>query len=202
MTVGKTVGVLTQQDIKIKARALLQSCGLYRLPLEVDALASCIGLQVNYTPLDDDYSGLLVIRDGTAVAHINKLHHPNRQRFSLAHEIGHFVLHEEQQTSGESAYVDKSMRLYHRADREFGQDARMEWQANVFAAEILMPEQLLRSKIFDEGYDLEDENDVSRLAVVLKVSEQALAIRLTRMKDLLEQILDVTAFDAPGDKNQ
>lgn len=199
MTAGRSVGVMTQQDIKVKAKTLLQSCGLYRLPLDVDALASCIGLHVSYTPLDDDYSGLLVIRDGSAVAHINKLHHPNRQRFSLAHEIGHFVLHENQQTSGESAYVDKSMRLYHRADRESGQDARMEWQANVFAAEVLMPEQLLRSKIFDEGYDLEDEADVSRLAVVLKVSEQALSIRLTRMNDLLKQILDVTAFDKPFD---
>lgn len=199
MIAGRHVGVMTQQDIKSKAKALLQNCGLYRLPVDVDALASRIDLHVNYTNLDDDYSGLLVIRGGAAIAHINKLHHPNRQRFSLAHEIGHFVLHEQQQTSGESAYVDKVMRLYHRADREFGQDARMEWQANVFASEILMPEQLLRSKILDEGYDLEDEADVSRLAVVLKVSEQALAIRLTRMKDLLEQILDVTAFDKPFD---
>ena len=39
MTAGRTVGVMTQQDIKSKAKALLQTCGLYRLPVDVDALA-------------------------------------------------------------------------------------------------------------------------------------------------------------------
>src|SRR6185369_5861123 len=159
MNAQGTVRAMSLRQIKEEASALLRSCGVYRLPVDVDAVASCIGLHVNYTSLDDDYSGLLVIRDGAAVAHINKLHHTNRRRFSLAHEIAHFVLHEQRQTSGESAYVDKAMRLYHRTDRELGQNARMEFQANAFASELLMPEQLLRSKIIDEGYDLEDEAD-------------------------------------------
>lgn len=188
---------MNQASIRQSAAQVLRATGLYRLPVNIDGVAQALGIQVHYAPLDDDYSGLLVIRGGSAVAHINAKHPPNRQRFSLAHEIGHFVLHEGQQTARESAYVDKSMRLYHRADRAInGQNARQEWQANLFAAELLMPEELLRSKIIDEGYDLEDEADVARLAVVLRVSEQALSIRLTRL-GVVQQMYDMnaSAFD-------
>lgn len=191
---------ISQASIKEAAAEALKGAGLYRLPVNVDGVAQALGIQVHYTPLEDDYSGLLVIRGGNAVAHINAKHSPNRQRFSLAHEIGHFVLHERGQTAKDSAYVDKSMRLYHRADRTVdGQSARQEWQANLFAAELLMPEELLRSKVIDEGYDLEDEADVSRLAVVLRVSEQALSIRLTNL-GVLQQMYDVQAssFDQLG----
>ena len=178
---------LTVEDIASSATKVLHDTQLFRLPVDVDCLAERLGIKVHYEDLEDDYSGLLVIRDGQALAYINSKHHPNRQRFSLAHEIGHFVLHESRRTDKENAYVDKSMRLYQRSDRGY---SRMEWQANVFAAQVLMPSTLLRSKIFDEGYDLEDEHDVARLAVVLKVSEQALSIRLTQMKDLLSPIFD------------
>lgn len=181
---------MSPDEIRRKAAETLKQCGAYRLPVNLDAVAAHLGVAVNYQPLEDDYSGLLVIRSGHAVAHINSRQHPNRQRFSLAHELGHFVLHEAGRAGQDGAYVDKSMRLYLRSDREAGQDARAEFQANLFASELLMPEQLLRSKILDEGYTLEDEYDVSRLAVVLKVSEQALSIRLTKMPDLLSPITD------------
>lgn len=182
-----TLRKYSRGEIAQVAAHVLKANGLYRLPVEVDALAERLNILVNYTDLDDDYSGLLVIRNGSGCAHINARHHPNRRRFSLAHELGHFVLHEAQQIGKDAAYVDKSMRLYQRKDRDVA-NSRMEWEANVFAAELLMPEQLVRSKVFDEGYDLEDESDVSRLAVVLRVSEQALSIRLTQWRDLLAPI--------------
>lgn len=186
---------MNSQDIRLSAIEVLQAHDLYRLPVDVDALAESLGISVNYSALDDDYSGLLVIRGGNAVAHINSKQHPNRRRFSLAHEIGHFVLHEKQQTTKDHAYVDKSMRLYHRADRaSVPQNFKMEREANIFAAELLMPDALVRSKVLDEEYDLEDEFDVARLAVVLRVSEQALSLKLTRMRDLLRPLFDETSF--------
>ncbi len=179
----------SRSAIVAKVTKLLKDAQLFRLPVDVDVLAERLGILVSYSPLEDDYSGLLVIRDGRASAHINSRHHPNRRRFSLAHELGHFVLHAGGETTVNNAYVDKVMRIYQRKDRS-GSNPRMEWEANFFAAELLMPEQLVRSKVVDEGYDLEDEADVSRLAVVLRVSEQALAIRLTQWKDLLAPITD------------
>jgi Zn-dependent peptidase ImmA (M78 family) len=175
----------SRSEISTQAIDLLKDAGLYRLPVDVETLAAKCGISVNFVDLGDDYSGLLVIRGGSAFAHINAHHHPNRQRFSLAHEIGHFVLHAGGAVDVESAYVDRTMQLYQRRDRDSN---RMEMEANFFAATLLMPEQLIRSKIFDEGYDLEDESDVARLAVVIKVSEQALSIRLTQMADLLAPI--------------
>lgn len=57
-----------------------------------------------------------------------------RDRFTLAHELGHFVLH-----SGEGARCIRAAR--------FGSD-RVEWEANWFAAAFLMPEQDFRATCY------------------------------------------------------
>ena len=56
--------------------------------------------------------------------------HPGRRRFTIAHEIGHFVLHQ-------SAVID---RVIERSDLTVWTTASEEAEANCFAAELLMPE--------------------------------------------------------------
>ena len=64
---------------------------------------------------------------------VNEDHHSNRQRFSIAHEIAHFVLHH-----GDT-YIDKGYRVHFR-DLESGSGTkREEMEANAFAAALLMP---------------------------------------------------------------
>lgn len=59
---------------------------------------------------------------------INSLHHPHRQRFTIAHEIGHRVKH----TRELSSFEDKT--FFRNGDSNL-----IEIQANKFAAELLMP---------------------------------------------------------------
>jgi hypothetical protein len=64
---------------------------------------------------------------------------PGRRRFSIAHELGHFLIpsHERQGIEGYCLSLDMRARSY---------DARtVEWEANDFAAELLMPQRLFRA---------------------------------------------------------
>ena len=51
-------------------------------------------LAIEHMDFQDDLSGVLVsAADGSAIMGVNWNHHPNRRRFTIAHEIGHFVHH-------------------------------------------------------------------------------------------------------------
>src|SRR5579871_5094360 len=74
----------------------LNSATGFEIPVDIEEVARVnnISMVVEYADLEDDVSGMTVIQpDGTAQVCINKNHHPNRQKFSLAHELGHIVRH-------------------------------------------------------------------------------------------------------------
>lgn len=160
------------KEAERKARAIHESRG-YIIPLNVTALAEEFGIAVQPRELADNISGMLAVRGEHAVMHINKNHHGNRKRFTVAHEIGHFVLHRSQS----EVFVDA---FYRNDDSSKGINPE-EIQANAFAAELLMPEKVLREKLSVQPLDVFDEEALTQLAEEFEVSPQALAIRLTRL---------------------
>lgn len=97
---------------------------------------------------------------------IEQSHHKNRQRFTLAHELGHFFLHM-QEEGARDVFVDNKDCLLFRD----GKYSRQEKEANNFAAEYLMPEKEVR-KLYNQ-YWITD-----LLAKWFWVSRIAMAIRI------------------------
>ena len=73
--------------------SLAKSKGLETEPLNVSELASLLGIIVRYEPMQNDDSGSLKKerKTGIWIMTINSLHHPHRQRFTIAHEIAHRI---------------------------------------------------------------------------------------------------------------
>ena len=166
------------RDIEARATELLKQNGLFKQVVDVEALAEALRVSVQSQPLEDGFSAFLLVKEGNATAFVNSDHHPNRRRFSLAHEIGHFVLHHQPTKKLDDLFLDKSVALYTRKDHHSND---MEREANEFAASLLMPRDLLEKYVNKNDLDIEDEFDVSRLALALGVSEQALQISLNRL---------------------
>ncbi len=78
---------------KLAAQKVLQDYGVKAAPIPVDRIIKAKGIALEYAPLDEDLSGMAYIKDGVAIIGLNALHHPNRQRFSAAHELAHHELH-------------------------------------------------------------------------------------------------------------
>src|SRR5438128_575652 len=89
-----------------KANELLTTLGIRRPPVPVDVIASRRGIRVRFVRLDSELSGMIFFQSVPTIA-INSLHHPNRQRFTLAHEIGHYELHWNE--IGGEVHVDKKL---------------------------------------------------------------------------------------------
>jgi Zn-dependent peptidase ImmA (M78 family) len=94
---------------------------------------------------------------------VNSRHHANRQRFSMAHEYAHYLLHR-----GRIASMSEGEQILHRN----GDRNSVEYQANQFAAELLMPEAMVRHVFRVSGGNL------SGMASRLRVSKDALRYRL------------------------
>ena len=140
-------------------------------PVRVEAIASEIGLSVSVEAMEPDIAGKIV-RDtsgrspaGYAI-YINDRDPHRRQRFTLAHELGHYVMHRDLIGDG---LIDNA--LYRSKLSEW-----YEQQANRWAADTLMPAGLVRG-LYRGG--MIAFADLSR---TLDVSEQAVRIRLSELR--------------------
>lgn len=139
-----------------------------KAPVNVVAIAEEMGIRVwEMHDLPEGYSGKIwkdPVNGGTSGYSIGvRADEPAvRKRFTVAHEIAHFVLHRDRLDGG----------LLEDIMYRGGLSNREEIQANQMAADILMPFPLIR-KLVDEG-----ENTVEKLAARLQVSVPAMKIRL------------------------
>lgn len=157
------------------AESILADIGC-RIPVDVGEIAEAHAVFVAEQDLEDSVSGVLVIKESKGVIGVNANHHPNRQRFTVAHELGHFLLHRD----AGRVFVDRSPVFFRDGESSEG-TSQQEIEANSFAAALLMPETELRKLLNDHPIDAFDEMSVRRLAARLGVSVQALTIRLTRL---------------------
>lgn len=135
-------------------------------PVDVHRMAAALGLKVEAEPLDKSISGKIV-KDADRPRYtitLNANHHPRRQRFTLAHEIGHYVLHRDLIGDG---IIDDAMYRSRQSDR-------VERQANSYAASLLMPAPLVRD--FAKTSD-----QLSETALHFGVSEEVARIRLEEL---------------------
>jgi Zn-dependent peptidase ImmA (M78 family) len=168
---------MTDIDIEIrrKVEKLLRHFDIENPPVPVDQLAKKLGIFLCPLPADDEISGAIVRKDGRVIIAVNPAHHRNRQRFTIAHELGHFFFH-----SGMEEHVDKDFRLSWR--RVAGSPPGVDWQeitANRFAAELLMPTRFMKSDLDTIG--VMDKRAVTLLALRYKVSPEAMKIRLSNL---------------------
>ena len=158
------------------AQAVLEEFGIKRVPVPVERIIKSKHIVLEYAPLDEELSGMAYTQDGISIIGINALHHPNRQRFSAAHELGHHVLHETE--IQEAVHVSKGLRALRRDPVSSQGSDPLEIDANTFASELLMPENFLLEEIGPDGLDMEDEVSVEKLAKKFRVSVAAMKYRL------------------------
>lgn len=139
-------------------------------PVRLSAIANALGVRVIATNLPSGISGEIRPDPDNPVQFIIKVNRNDsarRQRFTVAHEVGHYLLHRDQIGDGITDDV-----LY-----RSGLSDRREAQANRMAADLLMPQQLV-DEWLDRARTLKVDNVVSFLADKFNVSEAAMKIRL------------------------
>ena len=155
---------------------LLDEHNITSAPVDVEKLCHAMHLDIRKDRVEGDISGFLYREHdkSTAIIGVNSSQHTNRQTFTIAHELGHFLLH-----SGEKVHVDRGFEVRLRSDESSKGTDIDEKEANLFAAELLMPRRFVEKDIAEIGaMDLTDEETIKKLAIKYKVSAHAFAFRL------------------------
>jgi Zn-dependent peptidase ImmA (M78 family) len=163
--------------IKERAAELLRESGSATVPVPLDKIATHLGVNIKYYPYEGELAGMIAkVADG-AVVGVNSLHPRTRQRFTIAHEIGHFVLH------SFDVHIDTGFRVKKRDGTSSLAIDPDEIEANRFAAELLMPADELLTDLIERDVDIEDDDDIKSLADKYQVSRQAMALRINNLLD-------------------
>lgn len=175
---------IRKRFIREQVEGILRDAGISAPPVDPVVIARNLGLEVqsHAAPNDgSDVSGCLIRKPGMRpIIGVNREQHENRQRFTVAHEIGHFLLHE-----GDEIHLSRAQtfRVNFRDSAAGAAIFTDEKEANFFAAELLMPAKMLAHDIDQCAVDLTADNDgtLDSLASRYKVSTQALTYRLINL---------------------
>ncbi|MEI8407032.1 MULTISPECIES: ImmA/IrrE family metallo-endopeptidase [unclassified Kribbella] len=157
------------------AIALLKVFEIHQPPVPVEHIASANGIQIVRSAAEWSESGFL-LRDATRmIIGVNSRNSPKRQRFTIAHELGHWRLH-----TGRPLIIDQSVMINKRDDISSQATSLEEIEANQFAAELLMPRAILPRFVgqhLETGINSREEL-ISALARDFDVSSDAMGWRL------------------------
>lgn len=148
------------------------------LPIKIESIVKDLNIDLVKYTFDDDISGVLVLSGSQPTIGINHNHSEVRKRFTIAHELGHYILHRDK---GNVMFMDKV--LYRKNSEEYNvKDERLEKEANYFAANLLMPEAAVRKWFAkSEQTDFYEDSNIKNLAEKFKVSSSAMTYRLINL---------------------
>lgn len=159
--------IRSKADARRAAESLVRRLG-NSFPVWPRQIAVKLGVRVlEAPPTASGLSGAFLITNGQPVILYNSADGEVRQRFTIAHELGHFILHSR---PGDT-------KILFRDDRSSKGTNIAEIQANAFAAALLMPEHVVRDKVKEHITGIHSD-EIDGYARHFKVSSQAMGYRL------------------------
>ena len=156
---------------------------LSNAPVNVEAIIRCWGIELDKNAeLPEGVAGeIRKKQDGGYKISVNKKDHYYRQRFTMAHELGHFMYHTKKM--GDLGTMD-SVKYRSLDNSNIGDQEEIE--ANKFGASILMPEDLVIKYALEKKVisDNKINQEVAReMAKIFQVSYQAMEFRINTLKE-------------------
>lgn len=145
-------------------------------PVKLGQLAKELGVAVKVSSLGTGLSGQISREGNQYVIRVNRNEARERQRFTIGHELAHYLLHRHIIDSSPDGIKDTV--LY-----RSGAPDRIEFEANRLAADIVMPMPLVARELKDRFSGVVTEATIENLASRFEVSKAAMEIRLAAFVD-------------------
>jgi Zn-dependent peptidase ImmA (M78 family) len=168
------------QQIERDAATLLTKFKIKKAPVPVDEVIKKLDIDLIEYNLGDGASGVLVVDSGKGTIGYNPKDSHGRQRFTMAHELGHFLLHK----TDSELFVDKDflMKFRNPSNTYTDNELKHEREANAFAAALLMPKVFLDKELSDEDLaELSESDLLAELSKRFEVSIAAMSFRLANL---------------------
>lgn len=153
-----------QQDILLRHMA--------DQPVKLGKLAKELGISIKVSSLGTGISGQVSRENDEYVIRVNRNEARERQRFTIGHELAHFLLHRD--VIDRSPNGIKDTVLY-----RSGAPQKIEYEANRLAADIVMPMDIIERALKEEFGGVVTDATIEALANRFEVSKAAMEIRLS-----------------------
>ncbi len=163
---------MISENIELKAEEILNNLNIKNIPIPIEEIATKMQIKISRAP-SKEFSGLLIRKDGRSLIGVNSDEALVRQRFTIAHELGHLFLH-----PAKDAFVD--YRNNKNETHDFDSDQK-EKQANRFAAALLMPRKNIIKDYKSLSKNLIEDEICILLSKRYEVSEDAMKYRLKNL---------------------
>lgn len=150
-------------------------------PVPVESLPEKLGISFRKAYLAEGISGMIERLGDSFLITVSAIDPHTRQRFTLAHELGHYIVHRHLIGDGiddDRAYRSTQAGKYH--NTLIGPVE--ETEANKFAANLLMPADVIDAEWKKQDAKASKKDRISSMAALFQVSEQAMKIRLKAAK--------------------
>ncbi len=166
------------KNLSLRIKNLLQNSGITEPPVDIRKIVSDCGAKATPFELGEEISGVLVMDNGKGTIGYNSSNSRVRQRFTIAHELGHLLQHV---TAPSEVFVDKDFIVKFRSNKPYtNKELRQEREANAFAAAILMPKDFIIREVSKSDYNgLSETQLIEKLAKVFEVSVPAMTYRFS-----------------------
>ncbi|MCZ7891044.1 ImmA/IrrE family metallo-endopeptidase [Agrobacterium salinitolerans] len=152
-------------------RAILEKY-LTEFPIKLGQLARELGVSIKISSMRSGVSGQIAREEDGYVVRVNRNEARERQRFTIAHELAHFLLHRQIIDTSPNGITDNV--LY-----RSGEPEKIEYEANRLAADIVMPISLIEEELRTRFGGSITEATIESLAARFEVSKAAMEIRLS-----------------------
>lgn len=156
-----------RQQGKPSANTVLNLFGIDSPPIDVESIIHRLGISLMNLPKEVTSVGLACIEGDHASVYVRTGENKSRRRFTLAHELGHIMLH------GSGTHARDDMRF---VDANFSPRSQPEVEANAFAADLLMPPVMVTRVWLASGRNL------AETAWAFQVSDLAMGYRLSDLR--------------------
>lgn len=182
-----TTDYIPNYEIKKLANKLLDESDCLQLPINVEQIIRYLGLDILLLDLNNDLECFLQMNFSTIVINEKKFFDDKQQkrlRFSLAHEVGHFILHRNLLRFWNIDSIARSYNFFNNfSDEEY---SLIEKQADLFASNLLVPEKLFfkeYSKLKKEFLLAKQGFFITELAKIFDVNEIVIKIKLDNFEN-------------------
>lgn len=149
-----------------KAQNLLTMAGINKAPVDLKKIAKLLGFMIISFPFPDKRRGMVFVEGSIKAIGINEKHPITLQRYTIGHELGHFVNGHEHE---DNEFIEDESKY-------FNHHFQQEREADAFSSELLMPKIFLEKDLLLNGLNIE------KLTDLYQVSEQAMWIRLKTLR--------------------
>jgi len=168
--------MVSVQFIRDQARKTLKEFEITTPPVPVRDIIEGHSLKIEEVDGSENYEGELIPEQRKI--RLNRQRPLTSQRFTLAHELGHWVLYHKERLfddGDEVGGIYDTRSNYEARIARYNPTGKRDGEANEFAVELLMPTKWVKAH-------WKEHKDVGKLAVLYKVSQEAMWIRISELR--------------------